>query len=85
MITSVTGKNQITIPAKLARQLGIHPGTRIDWSIADDNVLVARPLPRRSVLARQAAGMGRAWLQEGEDPVADLIAERTEDLSEENG
>ncbi|MCA9972972.1 MAG: AbrB/MazE/SpoVT family DNA-binding domain-containing protein [Anaerolineales bacterium] len=41
--TTVTGKNQITIPAKLARPLGIQPGTRIVWSIRDDGVLIARP------------------------------------------
>ena len=61
MITTVTGKNQITIPAKLARQLDIQPGARLDWSIGVDGVLIARLLPRRSEIASQAAGMGRAW------------------------
>jgi AbrB family looped-hinge helix DNA binding protein len=77
MITTVTGKNQITIPAKLARQLDIQPGVRLDWSIGADGVLIARLLPRRSEIASQAAGMGRAWLPEGADPVADLIDERS--------
>ena len=76
MITTVTGKNQITIPAALARQLKIEPGQRIDWQVDEDGVLIARLLPRRSELAHQAAGMGREWLQEDQDPVADLIAER---------
>jgi len=76
MITTVTGKNQITIPAKLARQLGIQPGQRIDWSVEQDGVLKARLLPSRAELARQAAGMGKAWLPEGEDPIAALIEER---------
>ncbi len=76
MITTVTGKNQITIPAVLARQLKIQPGQRIDWQIGEDGVLIAKLLPRRSELARQAAGMGRAWLQEDMDPIADLINER---------
>jgi AbrB family looped-hinge helix DNA binding protein len=40
MITTVTGKNQITIPAKLANQLGIQPGTRIEWSIGEGNLVV---------------------------------------------
>jgi AbrB family looped-hinge helix DNA binding protein len=83
MITTVSGKNQITIPAKLARQLNIQPGTRLNWSISEDGVLIAQPLPRRSVLARQAAGMGRAWLSKDEDPVGDLIRERIREDEDE--
>lgn len=78
MITTVTGKNQVTIPAKLVSQLNIQPGTRIDWAIGEDGVLVARLLPSRSELARQAAGMGRKWLTQGADPVAELITERVQ-------
>jgi AbrB family looped-hinge helix DNA binding protein len=84
MITTVTGKNQITIPAALARQLNIESGQRIDWTIDDDGVLIARLLPRRGELARQAAGMGRDWLEDGVDPVADLIDERVRDDEDEN-
>jgi AbrB family looped-hinge helix DNA binding protein len=47
MITTVTGKNQVTIPAKLAHQLDIQPGTRLDWAIGPDGVLIVRPLPKR--------------------------------------
>jgi AbrB family looped-hinge helix DNA binding protein len=79
MITTVTGKNQITIPAKLANQLEIQPGTRLDWSLGENGVLLVRPLPSRGELARRAAGMGRPWLPEGVDPVADLIDERSRD------
>ena len=84
MITTVTGKNQITIPAKLANAAGIRPGTRIDWSLSDEGVLIARMLPSRGGLARQAAGMGRQWLPPGHDPVAALIDERSQSDSEEN-
>jgi len=83
MITTVSGKNQITIPAKLARQLNIQPGTRLDWSISEEGMLIAQPIPQRSVLARQAAGMGRAWLSRDEDPVGDLIRERTREDEDE--
>ncbi|MCA9946039.1 MAG: AbrB/MazE/SpoVT family DNA-binding domain-containing protein [Ardenticatenaceae bacterium] len=81
--TTVTGKNQITIPAKLARRLDIQPGTRILWSIGEDGSLIAHPLPRRGVLARRAAGMGRDWLPENADPVGDLIKERAGEDEEE--
>jgi AbrB family looped-hinge helix DNA binding protein len=83
MITTITGKNQITIPAKLARQLNIQPGARLDWSIGDDGVLIARLLPARSDLARKIAGMGRQWLPEGADPVAELINERSQSDADE--
>lgn len=83
MITTVTGKNQITIPAKLARKLGIQPGQRIDWSIGEKGVLNGRILPSRSELAQQASGMGRHWLEPGVDPIADLIEDRVNDDKEE--
>ena len=84
MITTVTGKNQITIPAALARKLNIESGQRIDWTIGDDGVLIARLLPQRGELARHAAGMGRDWLEDGEDPVADLIEERVRNDEDED-
>lgn len=83
MITTVTGKNQVTIPAALARKLDIEPGQRIDWQIDEDGVLIARLLPKRGELARRAAGMGREWLRNGVDPVADLIEERRQDDEDE--
>ncbi len=76
MITTVTGKNQIKIPAELARQLQIEPGTSVDWSIGPEGELLARVIPPRAALARQLAGVGRAWLPPGTDPVADLLRER---------
>ena len=32
MITRVTGKNQVTIPAALARELDIRRGSELEWS-----------------------------------------------------
>ena len=83
MITTVTGKNQITIPAALARKLNIEPGQRIDWQIGEDGVLIAKLLPKRGEVARRAAGMGKEWLEAGDDPVADLIEERVQADKEE--
>jgi AbrB family looped-hinge helix DNA binding protein len=77
MITTVTGKNQVTIPAKLARQLDIQPGQRLDWSVEKNGVIKVRVLPSRGELARRIAGMGRDWLESETDPVADLIADRS--------
>lgn len=83
MITTVTGKNQVTIPAKLASAVGIQPGVQIEWAIGGEGVLIAQVLPSRGELARKLEGIGRSWLRESDDPIADLIAERVqEDIDE---
>lgn len=68
MITTITGKNQVTLPAELIRELGWKPGTRIDWQKLDDDSLVARPVPSRGELARRIMGLATA----SSDPVAAL-------------
>lgn len=84
MITTVTGKNQVTIPAELARELNIKAGTQPDWSKGEDGTLRVKPLPSRGELARCLAGIGRPWLRPGDDPIADLIRERVAE-DEEHG
>ena len=84
MSTTVTRKNQITIPAALTSRLDIQPETKIDWSLGDeDGMLVARVLPSRGELARQVAGMGRGWFPPGSDPVGEMLAERDREDEEE--
>lgn len=84
MITTVTGKNQVTIPAELARECNIKAGTQLDWSKDEDGTLRAKPLPSRGELARRLAGVGRQWLKPDDDPIADLIRERVAE-DEERG
>lgn len=79
MITTVTEKNQVTIPTQLADEMGIESGTRIEWIIKGEGILIAQVLPSRGQLARKARGMGKSWLREGEDPIAELIADRAAD------
>ncbi len=79
MITTITGKNQVTIPAQLVKQLDLEPGTQLDWNVNAEGVIFVRPLPRRNELVSKLEGMGRAWLKPGQDPIADLINERVED------
>lgn len=83
MITTITGKNQVTIPAKLVHELDIQPGQRLEWSLREDGDLTVRILPSRADLARKAAGMGKSWLKPGQDPVAELIEERAQSDREE--
>ena len=82
MITTVTGKNQVTIPAELARELNIKAGTHLDWSKGEDGTLHAKPLPSRGELARRLAGIGRQWLRPGDDPIVDLIRDRVSEDGE---
>lgn len=79
MITTITGKNQVTLPAELVRSLDLAPGTQLDWEIGPNGTLIATPRPTKARLAAALMGAGRRYLRPGADPVADLIAERTED------
>jgi AbrB family looped-hinge helix DNA binding protein len=83
MITTVTGKNQITIPAELARELDISPGTKLDWNKGQAGVLIVKIIPNHAELARRLAGRGRRYLREGSVPIQDLVEDRArEDLQE---
>ena len=66
MITTVTGKNQISIPAALAHQLGLKPGSRIDWRMAaEPDQMVCRVLPHPADVAAGLRGAGRKHLRKG--------------------
>ncbi len=76
MITTVTQKNMVTIPAEVWRRLGIKPGYRLDWEVVEgkDEILV-RVIPDRADLARRLLGSGKRFSPR-RDGVAELIAER---------
>lgn len=77
MITTITGKNQVTVPAALARQANIHPGTRLDWALAaDKETLVAKVLPDPATVASHLRGSGRKYRQQGSSAVTNLVRER---------
>jgi bifunctional DNA-binding transcriptional regulator/antitoxin component of YhaV-PrlF toxin-antitoxin module len=79
MITTVTQKNMVTIPAEVGRYFGIKPGYRLDWQpiVGTDEILV-RVIPDRAELARRLLGAGRRFSPE-HDAVAELIAERADE------
>ena len=83
MITTITEQQPLTVPLELVRQLNLKPGAQLDWSIEADGTLVARPVLSRAERARQAAGMGRAWLKAGQSAVAALIDARAKEDQEE--
>lgn len=82
MITTITGKNQVTLPAEIVKALELAPGTQLEWVIGPDRTLIATPLPTRARLAADLMGAGRKYLRSGSDPVRDLIAERVEEAEE---
>lgn len=79
MTTTVTQKNMVTIPAEVARKMGIKPGSRLDWQAVEgtDEILV-RVIPDRGELARRLLGTGRKFSPE-RDAVAELVEERAKE------
>lgn len=79
MITTVTQKNMVTIPAEVGRKLGIKPGWKLDWQpIEGREEILVRVIPDRGELARRLLGAGRE-LAPDRDAVAELVAERAAD------
>jgi AbrB family looped-hinge helix DNA binding protein len=76
MITTVTTKNMVTIPAEVTRQMGIKPGYRLKWHVIPDREeILVEVIPDRAELARRLQGSLRHYAPE-RDAVAELIAER---------
>lgn len=80
--TVVTGKNQVTIPAALARELNIKAGTELEWELSEDRSLILRPVESREDMIRRLEGILRPYLKPGDDPIGDLIRERIEEDSD---
>ena len=79
MITTVTQKNMVTIPAEVGRQYGIRPGFRLEWRpVPGTDEIVVRVIPDRHEMARRLLGAGRRFAPE-RDAVAELVAERAQD------
>ena len=81
MTTTVTGRNQITIPAALVERMELKPGTRIEWLPGGEpDEFVCRVVPDPARLAAQLRGAGRVYLKAGaRHPIDALVAEREED------
>jgi AbrB family looped-hinge helix DNA binding protein len=75
--STVTGKNQVTIPAAVARELKIEPGMQVEWELRrEDCVLIMRPVESRAEKVKRLEGLLQSYLKPGDDPIADLIRER---------
>ncbi len=80
MTTTLTGKNQITIPAALSMRYRLKPGTRIEWHAGvEPDEIVCRVLPDPATIAVELRGAGRKHLQPGKHPITTLMEERSSD------
>lgn len=80
MTTTVTGKNQVSIPAEIAASHGIKPGCRLEWRPGrkpDQLEVLIHPDP--AAAAESLWGAGRKHLKPGADPIGDLIRERAQE------
>jgi len=78
MITTITGKNQVTVPAAIVAEADLRPGTRLDWQIAEEGVLIVRVLPDRGTIASHLRGSGRRHRRPDRPSAVDgLVRERT--------
>ncbi|MCX7712932.1 MAG: AbrB/MazE/SpoVT family DNA-binding domain-containing protein [Chthoniobacterales bacterium] len=59
MITKITGKNQVTLPADLMREMGWEIGMRLKWEKGQDGSVIVRPLPTRGELGKKLMGLKR--------------------------
>ena len=76
MITTVTQKNMITIPAEIGRRLGIKPGYRLDWQpVEGKEEILVRVIRIEASLACRLLGAGRKFASQ-RDAVAELVQER---------
>jgi AbrB family looped-hinge helix DNA binding protein len=85
MITRVTGKNQVTIPAEIARKEGLRPGSRLEWrSTGRERIIEVRILPDQESLAAGLRGRGNAHRRRPGSPVRRLVADRERDAREDD-
>ena len=74
--STITGKNQLTIPAAIVRELQLEPGMQVVWEIEADRTIVVRPVLTRAERVRQLEGKWAHLFPPGSDPISDLIRER---------
>lgn len=78
MITTVTQKNMVSIPARIGHHYKIKPGYRLEWQPLEEDTILLRVIPDRAELARRLLGAGRRFSPE-RDAVSELVAERSEE------
>ena len=76
--STLTGKNQVTVPAELAKQMSLQPGTRLQWEAGSaPGTILVRVQPSIQQRLARAQEIGKAFA--GRDFVKELIEEREEE------
>jgi len=84
MTTTLTGKNQITVPAQITRKLGLTPGARFDWAVSNQpNKIIITIQPTRKQLLEEVRAIGRKFKKPSHDPIGELIRARVQDDRDE--
>ena len=78
MTTTVTGRNQITVPSAIVARYALRPGTRIEWIAGpSEDEFRCRVVPDPAVMAQRLRGAGRRHLSPGQEyPLKALRRER---------
>lgn len=79
MPTTITGKNQVTIPAAIAAAYGLKPGALLEWLPGNrPDEIRCRIIPEPKKLAYEIKGSGRKYLREDRPhPLKALQQERS--------
>lgn len=80
--STVTGRNQVTIPAVIARALNIEPGMQLEWELNEENGVEIRPVLSKAERVRRIEEKWQPLFPPGTNPIDDLIRER-EQIDEE--
>jgi len=80
MITTVTQKNMVTIPAAVGRLFDIQPGYRLEWTPIKSrghgpDEMRVRVIPNKKALSRGLRGQGKRFSPR-RDSVRELLTER---------
>ncbi len=82
--SSLTGKNQVTVPAEIVAAAGIEKGSQFVWTLGDQpNELRIKLLPSRAQAIREIEEISKKYRGQGKRVLAELAnARRREDLEE---
>ena len=80
MITTVTQKNMVTIPAAVGRLFNIQPGYRLEWTAVKNrgrgpDEMRVRVIPNKKAMGRGLLGQGKKFSPR-RDSVRELVTER---------
>lgn len=84
MIVTLTSKGQLTLPKAIREQMKLDSGSKLDFQLAPDGTLTARPMRSVSSLAgivKPAPGTAPATLQQLKDARGRHVAEKFERVS----